>query len=156
MLCGRSVRQYTPGGESATLVIPGANAFPITPASQALGPGITHLVVQNEIAHSITLEYVNTAHASGIPVIFNPAPLPSEPELRAFPWHKVACVVLAEEDAELVVARLGLDGIPTRERVHREIEERLLLPKERLPDDWLPSYQMCVVVIRVDERMALT
>jgi len=37
---------------------------------------------------------------------------------------------------------LGLGGIPSREQVHNDIEEKLLLPKERLPDHWLPTYQM--------------
>ena len=47
------------------------------------------------------------------------------------------------EDANDLLQDLGLSGIPSREQVHREIEERLLLPKERLPDHWLPMYQMC-------------
>ena len=37
---------------------------------------------------------------------------------------------------------LGLSGPPSRERIHSEIEERLLLPKQKLPDHWLPKYQM--------------
>ncbi|KAI0323105.1 antiviral helicase [Amylostereum chailletii] len=49
-----------------------------------------------------------------------------------------------KENAAGFLAKLGLDGIPSREQIHREIEQRLLLPKERLPDDWLPSYQVSV------------
>ena len=37
---------------------------------------------------------------------------------------------------------LGLSGQPSRERIHAEIEERLLLPRQKLPDHWLPKYQM--------------
>jgi antiviral helicase SKI2 len=37
---------------------------------------------------------------------------------------------------------LGLSGPPSREQIHAEIEERLLLPKQKLPDHWLPKYQM--------------
>jgi antiviral helicase SKI2 len=37
---------------------------------------------------------------------------------------------------------LGLSEPPSRERIHAEIEERLLLPKQKLPDHWLPKYQM--------------
>ncbi|KAJ7508688.1 ATP-dependent RNA helicase [Mycena galericulata] len=37
---------------------------------------------------------------------------------------------------------LGLDGFPSRELLHREIEEKLLLPQETLPAHWLPSYQV--------------
>ena len=37
---------------------------------------------------------------------------------------------------------LDLSEPPSRERIHAEIEERLLLPKQKLPDHWLPKYQM--------------
>ncbi|KAI0308064.1 antiviral helicase [Multifurca ochricompacta] len=37
---------------------------------------------------------------------------------------------------------LGLNNIPLREQTHLEIEERLLLPKERLQDEWLSRYQV--------------
>jgi hypothetical protein len=37
---------------------------------------------------------------------------------------------------------LGLGGLPSREQVHREIEEKLLLPNEKLPDHLLTTYQM--------------
>ena len=37
---------------------------------------------------------------------------------------------------------LGLSEPPSREQIHAEIEERLLLPKQKLPDHWLPKYQM--------------
>jgi antiviral helicase SKI2 len=48
------------------------------------------------------------------------------------------------ENTVALLDRLGLGGAPSEEEVHREIEEKLLLPKDRLPDHWLPSYQMCV------------
>ena len=37
---------------------------------------------------------------------------------------------------------LGLARPPSRDQIHAEIEERLLLPKQKLPDHWLPKYQM--------------
>jgi antiviral helicase SKI2 len=37
---------------------------------------------------------------------------------------------------------LDLAELPSRERILAEIEERLLLPKQKLPDHWLPKYQM--------------
>ena len=37
---------------------------------------------------------------------------------------------------------LGLSEPPSREQIHAEIEERLLLPKQKLPDHWLPKYQV--------------
>ena len=46
------------------------------------------------------------------------------------------------ENAEEILHKLGLAGIPEPEQVHREIEEKLLLPKDKLPEHWLPTYQM--------------
>ncbi|KAG6846093.1 hypothetical protein H0H87_006457 [Tephrocybe sp. NHM501043] len=45
-------------------------------------------------------------------------------------------------NAESLLLDLRLSGLPTREQVHREIEEKLLLPRETLPKHWLPSYQI--------------
>ncbi|KAG5647662.1 hypothetical protein DXG03_008385 [Asterophora parasitica] len=46
------------------------------------------------------------------------------------------------DDVELLLQHLRLSGLPTREEVHQEIEEKLLLPQETLPKHWLPSYQV--------------
>lgn len=54
----------------------------------------------------------------------------------------------SSDDADALLRDLGLSGMPSREEVHREIEEKLLLPKERLPDHWLPHYQMCACILK--------
>ncbi|KAI0361085.1 antiviral helicase [Trametes cingulata] len=41
-----------------------------------------------------------------------------------------------------LLSELGLAALPSREKVHRQIEQDLLLPKESLPDHWLPTYQI--------------
>lgn len=46
------------------------------------------------------------------------------------------------ERAPKLLDGLGLSELPSKERIHAEIEERLLLPREKLPDHWLPKYQM--------------
>src|ERR1700728_4064014 len=46
------------------------------------------------------------------------------------------------EDENLLLRSLGLDGLPSREQVHSRIEEKLLLPQAKLPDHWLPAYQL--------------
>ena len=46
------------------------------------------------------------------------------------------------EDAEKLLEDLGLARLPSREEVHKEIEEKLLLPRDTLPSDWLPSFQL--------------
>lgn len=46
------------------------------------------------------------------------------------------------EDAAKILDDLGLADLPTREQVHRAIEEKLLLPKGTLPAHLLPHYQV--------------
>ncbi|OCH88756.1 antiviral helicase [Obba rivulosa] len=45
-------------------------------------------------------------------------------------------------DSQEILSDLGLSGLPSRERVLEDIEQKLLLPKEKLPDHWLPKYQV--------------
>lgn len=45
-------------------------------------------------------------------------------------------------DSRQLLASIGLNAIPSREHTYREIEQRLLLPEERLPDHWLSKYQL--------------
>ena len=49
--------------------------------------------------------------------------------------------ILAEDPRQLL-ASIGLNAIPSREHIYREIEQRLLLPEESLPDHWLSKYQL--------------
>ncbi|KZV67653.1 antiviral helicase [Peniophora sp. CONT] len=58
-----------------------------------------------------------------------------------FPSVFDAIVHPESENAPKLLDALGLADVPSRERVHREIEQRLLLPQEKLPEDWLPRYQ---------------
>ncbi|KAF5392467.1 hypothetical protein D9757_002240 [Collybiopsis confluens] len=46
------------------------------------------------------------------------------------------------ENVERLLAELGLAHLPSKEDVHREIEQKLLLPRDRLPPNWLPKYQV--------------
>lgn len=52
-----------------------------------------------------------------------------------------------KDDKENILAQLGLDGPPSQEQIHREIEEKLLLPKDKFPDHWLSVYQQYVAYI---------
>ena len=45
-------------------------------------------------------------------------------------------------NADELLSDIGLAALPTRDKVHHAIEEKLLLPKATLPDHWLPTYQM--------------
>jgi antiviral helicase SKI2 len=46
--------------------------------------------------------------------------------------------------ADEILRELGLASLPSREQVHREIEEKLLLPQDTFPDHWLSQYQVYV------------
>ncbi|EGO31119.1 ATP-dependent RNA helicase [Serpula lacrymans var. lacrymans S7.9] len=41
-----------------------------------------------------------------------------------------------------LLEKIGLGGIPSREQVYQEIEEKLLLPPSTLPENWLSTYQI--------------
>ncbi|KAF7307318.1 ATP-dependent RNA helicase [Mycena indigotica] len=57
--------------------------------------------------------------------------------------HIVQSIVhSAASDKSQLLKELGLDGIPSPEAIHREIEGKLLLPKTSLPRHWLPTYQL--------------
>ncbi|KAJ7070626.1 antiviral helicase [Mycena amicta] len=45
-------------------------------------------------------------------------------------------------DKVKLLKELGLDAIPSPDDIHREIEEKLLLPKPSLPRHWLPTHQL--------------
>ncbi|RPD82148.1 antiviral helicase [Lentinus tigrinus ALCF2SS1-7] len=48
----------------------------------------------------------------------------------------------AAGNADGLLSGLGLASFPSRDEVHKQIEERLLLPNSTLPDHWLPTYQV--------------
>ncbi len=41
-----------------------------------------------------------------------------------------------------ILAGLQLTGSRSKDDIYRDIEQRFLLPKARLPDHWLPTYQV--------------
>ncbi|KAK7058645.1 Antiviral helicase ski2 [Paramarasmius palmivorus] len=45
-------------------------------------------------------------------------------------------------NASELLEKLGIARLPTKEQVNREIEEKLLLPRTKLPAHWLPKYQV--------------
>lgn len=59
---------------------------------------------------------------------------------------------------EELLKELGLAGLPSRDQVHEQIQQKLLAPKDKLPAHWLPAYQMyvgsssCYTVVSSDER----
>ena len=49
-------------------------------------------------------------------------------------------------NAHELLQQLGLASLPSREQVHREIEEKLLLPQDKFPEHWLSQYQVYVSI----------
>lgn len=76
----------------------GANA-----KADANGPdleGYTHVLLQNEIPLSDTLAYMREAGARGLTTVYNPSPMPSVAELRAFPWDCLKFLIVNEGELE--------------------------------------------------------
>lgn len=49
--------------------------------------------------------------------------------------------VVNPRQAPVNLQTLCLAGIPPRDQIHQDIEQKLLLP-QKLPDHWLSTYQM--------------
>jgi ribokinase len=91
-------------------------------------------VVQNEIPMEATLQYLRMAHAAKITTVYNPSPMPSRDELRAFPWETINWLLLNEGEAgdiagafeaqETEVTAPTVD-LPTEARTATEILQRL-------------------------------
>ncbi|KAH8119970.1 antiviral helicase [Phellopilus nigrolimitatus] len=59
--------------------------------------------------------------------------------------HRALCELVrpsGPSTAKEILAELQLDGLRSTEQVYRGIEEKILLPKTKLPDHWLPAYQI--------------
>lgn len=96
-----------------TLVLyAGANAL-TAPASLSAPPpalAYTHLLLQNEVPWPATLSYLAHAAAIGATAVLNPSPLPSNAQLRALPWDRVAWLVVNAGEARGVLRALAADA----------------------------------------------
>jgi ribokinase len=106
---GRAIIQVADNGENSIVLFKGANYHKRIPTPADLVPRPTHLVVQNEIPLESTIEYLTIAHQdpnARITTVFNPSPLPTEEEIRSFPWDKVSWLIVNEGEAEDLLAVL--------------------------------------------------
>ncbi|KAF5352961.1 hypothetical protein D9758_007952 [Tetrapyrgos nigripes] len=86
---GRALIQVADHGENCIILFKGANfaSLPI----KLIHPKTSHLLLQNEIPLSDTLAYIDAVRAAvngHVTTTFNPSPMPSDEELRSFPWDK--------------------------------------------------------------------
>ncbi|KAG9103136.1 hypothetical protein FRC06_000131 [Ceratobasidium sp. 370] len=91
---GRAIIQTTPDGE-------------VRVSRPALQPHHTHLLLQNEIRLSDTVDTLHAAHRQGVVSIFNPSPMLSPEELRSFPWGELSVLVVNEGEARSLLDALG-------------------------------------------------
>ncbi|CAE6412213.1 unnamed protein product [Rhizoctonia solani] len=107
---GRAIIQTTPDGENAIFLFPGTNHASYPTDSPALRPYHTHLLLQNEILLSDTIETLSAAYKQGIVSIFNPSPMLSPEDLRLFPWEKLSILVVNQGEARALLDALGKQG----------------------------------------------
>ncbi|ELU45467.1 PfkB domain-containing protein [Rhizoctonia solani AG-1 IA] len=92
---------------NAIFLFPGTNHASYPADSPALQPYHTHLLLQNEILLSDTVETLSAAYQQGIVSIFNPSPMLSPEELRLFPWEKLSILVVNQGEARSLLDALG-------------------------------------------------
>lgn len=104
-------------GENSIVLLKGANFAPV-PAlddpARWLEAGATHLMLQNEIPLATTVAYARHARElklrgseRRVCTIFNPSPMLSAEELKAFPWAGIDVLIVNEGEAADLRAALG-------------------------------------------------
>ncbi|THU97848.1 Ribokinase-like protein [Dendrothele bispora CBS 962.96] len=115
---GRALIQVAQDGENSIVLFKGAN-FTVLPKKPSFYPRTTHLLLQNEIPLSETLAYIHAAAAADGPnghrisTTFNPSPMPSDEELKMFPWDKLDWLIVNEGEAEDMYKVLAGDKAET-------------------------------------------
>ncbi|KAI0688233.1 Ribokinase-like protein [Cytidiella melzeri] len=98
---GRAIIQLTPQGENSIILHRGANyhlsASPVSdrPEDQEY----THLLLQNEIPYQVTLAYLSHSYRTQKTSFFNPSPLPTGDQIKAFPWEQLDWLIVNEGEA---------------------------------------------------------
>ena len=67
----------------------------------------THLLIQNEIPLKSTLDHLTTGGSLGLVSVFNPSPMLSSSELRAFPWSSLSWLIVNEGELADLLEALG-------------------------------------------------
>jgi ribokinase len=90
----------------------GAN-YHLTPSQSSPNlDGFTHLLIQNEIPLSDTTTYIRLAGKKGITTLFNPSPMLTPDELRAFPWSDLDWLIVNEGEIQDLLRAFGAAGEP--------------------------------------------
>jgi ribokinase len=67
-------------------------------------------LLQNEIPLSDTLAYINKAAEEGITTLFNPSPMLTPDELRAFPWSALNWLIVNEGEIQDLLRAFGAES----------------------------------------------
>lgn len=94
-----------PFSPTCTVLHPGANHASLSLPS-ALPAGTAFLLLQNEIPLEQTKHYLMLAAAAGASAVFNPSPMPTAAEIRAFEWGKLGWLVVNEGEMQTLLAAL--------------------------------------------------
>ena len=105
-------------GENSIVLLKGANFATNTPLDVPNAwfsrneQQITHLVLQNEIPLACTIAFVEHAASLGnVCTVFNPSPMLTPDELRAFPWSGIRVLIVNQgEAADMHRALSGRDA----------------------------------------------
>lgn len=95
------------GFPSSTVLHHAANHIELPPPVPESLEGYTHLLLQNEIPLTSTVEYLSAAHELGIVTIMNPSPLPTPEQTRGFPWGKLNWLIVNEGEARDLLTSVG-------------------------------------------------
>ncbi|CAK9786701.1 putative ATP binding protein [Cutaneotrichosporon oleaginosum] len=106
---GRAIIQRSNEGENSIVLHAGANFA--NPGAKPELDGFTHLLLQNEIPLEDTLAYLREAGRRGLTTIYNPSPMPTREQLRAFPWSCLTHLIVNE--GELADIATAFDAAPT-------------------------------------------
>jgi ribokinase len=88
----------------------------------------THLLIQNEIPLPSTLSHLTSAGRAGLTTIFNPSPMLSPSELRAFPWSDLTWLIVNEGELETLLEAFGapLETASTTESIRERANQGLI------------------------------
>jgi ribokinase len=88
-----------------TVLHPGANHASLSLPS-TLPAKTAFLLLQNEIPLDQTKHYLSLASAAGASAVFNPSPMPTAAQIRAFEWGKLGWLVVNEGEMQALLAAL--------------------------------------------------
>ena len=97
-----------------TVLFPGANHSDLHEQkwrSSLTFPETSHLLLQNEIKWESTLYALDSVRNAT--TIFNPSPLPTSEQIRAFPWERVDWLIVNEGEARDLYSALQGEASPS-------------------------------------------